>query len=92
MLNIFRLIVVLFLIYLLYRLFKGIFLTATPKINGATQSRSAAEGEDLVEDPNCHRYLPMSQTYRATIDGRDVFFCSKQCHEQYNSEKDLKKE
>ena len=87
MLNLIRFIVIFFLIYLLYRLFKGLFLSAGPKITSPSKSEGIVKEEDLVEDPYCHRYLPVSQSYKATIDGRDVFFCSEKCHEQYISEK-----
>jgi YHS domain-containing protein len=46
----------------------------------------AAPGEDLVEDPYCHIYVPMSQAHKATIDGQVLYFCSEMCSEKYISE------
>jgi len=91
MINLIRLIVVSLLIYLLYKLFKGVFLSSGPKIGNASQREGVGKGEDLVEDPYCHRYLPMSQALKISINDQTVFFCSKKCCEQYKSEKDLKK-
>jgi YHS domain-containing protein len=44
-------------------------------------------GEDLVEDPHCHTYVPVSQAYRKEIGGKSYYFCSKECYETYVSEK-----
>ncbi|MCX5854348.1 MAG: hypothetical protein NTZ24_07195 [Deltaproteobacteria bacterium] len=86
MVNLLRLIVLFALIYFLYRLFKGFFLSPEPKV-GCPQGREViGDGEDLVEDPNCHRHLPVSQAYKTFIDGQTAFFCSRKCCEQYRSE------
>lgn len=52
---------------------------------------SATEGEDLVEDPYCHTYVPQSQAHKASIDGQDVYFCSEKCLEKFMSEHATKK-
>ena len=44
-------------------------------------------GEDLVEDPVCHTYVPLSQAIKKEISGKNYYFCSKQCSEKYLSEK-----
>jgi YHS domain-containing protein len=82
-----RLFVFIILIYFLYKI-----------INVVTQSKSAenkifqfkstsSEGEDLVEDPNCHTYVPISQAYKKEISGKDYYFCSKRCSDKYTVEK-----
>jgi YHS domain-containing protein len=43
--------------------------------------------EDLVEDPCCHTYLPLSQAYKADIDGKTVYFCSETCYENFRKNK-----
>lgn len=91
MLNLIRLIVLFALAYFLYRLFKGFFLSSEPRVGNPLERGAIGKGEDLVEDPHCHRYLPMSQAYRTSVDGEEVFFCSQDCCNQYHSEKDLKK-
>ena len=40
-------------------------------------------GEDLVQDPICHTYVPLSQAFKKEISGNDYYFCSKQCSEKY---------
>jgi len=73
-------------IYLLYRLLrKGVF--AAERKSGVAGPKPPATGEDLIEDPLCHTYVPVSNAHRASIDGKTVYFCSRKCHDQYMREK-----
>lgn len=90
MVGLIRLIVLFGILYFLYRLFKGFFLSAETKTGNRPLTESQVKGEDLVKDPHCHRYLPMSQAFRTSIDGNDVFFCSQECCNQYKKSRDLK--
>jgi YHS domain-containing protein len=80
-----RVLIAVLAIYLLYRIAKGLFL------KGAAAGRRSVpkkrEGEDMVEDPYCHVYIPVSESYAATIDGRTRHFCSRECYEKFISEK-----
>jgi uncharacterized protein len=89
MFNLIRLAVLFLVIYILYKVFKGLFLSTDRKAGNPSLEKNAARGEELVEDPHCHRYLPMSQAHRASVDGEDLFFCSRECSEQYKINKDL---
>ena len=92
MLSLIRLVIFGFLLYLGYRLAKWIILS--PSIKGRDvpgHQVPAGEGEELVEDPYCHIYVPMSQAYKASIDGQEVYFCSQKCFEKYISEHSTKK-
>jgi YHS domain-containing protein len=92
MLSLIRLAIFCFIIYLVYRLAKWRILS--PGIKGRDMSGhqvSTAHGEDLVEYPYCHIYVPLSQAHKASIDGQDVFFCSQKCFEKYISEHSTKK-
>jgi YHS domain. len=75
------------LIYLLYKIIKTV-QQLKPTENENYQSKSSsAGGEDLVEDPICHTFVPVSQALKKEISGRDYYFCSKQCIDKYESEK-----
>jgi YHS domain-containing protein len=92
MLSLIRLAIFGVLIYLVYRVAKWIILSPGIKGRDAPGHQvAAAPGEDLVEDPYCHIYVPMSQAYKTTIDGQDVYFCSQKCLEKYMSEQSTKK-
>lgn len=77
----------LLLIYLLYKIFKSF---KQLKLSGNEYDKyktDLKEGEDLVEDPVCHTYVPISQAFKKEISGRNYYFCSKQCSEKYEVEK-----
>ena len=67
--------------YLLYKLIK-----AWNAIKGPSRANLPARGEDLVEDPLCHTYVPMSHASRTVIDGKTVYFCSQKCLETYKKD------
>ncbi len=46
------------------------------------QNRSS-QGETMVEDPQCGTYLPQSDAIKATIHGRDYYFCSRKCLQEF---------
>jgi len=78
-----RLLTAFFILYLLYRVARW-FLSPSGKTPRPLPSRqSPAKTEDLVEDPCCHAYLPVSQAYQVSIDGKTVYFCSKKCYQNY---------
>jgi uncharacterized protein len=77
-----RLVIGIIVVYLLYRLIR----TGFPKVGGKpapANIKSPADGEELVEDPECHAYVPVSQAVRMEIDGETSYFCSQKCLEQY---------
>jgi YHS domain-containing protein len=47
------------------------------------QQASTAVTEEMVQDPNCHTYLPRSQGIRRKIRGREYFFCSPGCLDKF---------
>ena len=84
----FRALVFIILIYLLYRFVKSIIQNnklSSKSVSPSISSRVA--GEDLVEDPACHTYIPLSQAYIGEISGREYYFCSKKCYDKYILEK-----
>ncbi len=80
-----RLLIGVIVIYLLFKLLRKGF----PRMGGKTgpaEIRTAAAGEELVEDPLCHTYVPIGDACRTEIDGKSVYFCSPKCLEQYKSD------
>ena len=76
-----RFILTLIILYLLYRLVRGI-LRITGNRSNRIAERSVKE-EDLVEDPVCHTYVPISEALKLTIEDRAVYFCTRECLEKY---------
>lgn len=83
----FRFLIFIILVYLLYKT-----LNAVKKINPEQKERSpyqtkSSGGEELIKDPVCHTYVPVSQAYQREISGKIFYFCSKQCSDRYEKEK-----
>ncbi|HPJ97102.1 MAG TPA: hypothetical protein PK022_07310 [Syntrophales bacterium] len=85
--NIIKLIIIAGLLYLAYRVFRFLRMPAQkgePKV----LRRKEVKGIDLVEDPVCHTYIPLSSVYKKVVreDGETVYFCSHKCFEEYKSQ------
>lgn len=80
-----KFVILLIAFYLLYRLFRK----GSSKVGGSDKHHSfprSATGEELVEDPVCHTYIPISSAIRLETKGNTVYFCSQKCLEKYKSE------
>ncbi len=86
-----RFIIFLVLTYLLYRIIKYFRKQKSVKMNAYQSKVPPSAGEDLVEDPACHTYIPVSQSYKKEIAGKTYYFCSKECCQSYLSEKSNEK-
>ena len=86
-----RLLIAAVLLYLAYRIGRRFFLPPGKKVKPLPSEPGGKNGgEDLVEDPVCHTYLPVSNARKWEMGGRTVYFCSDACREQF--EKQAKKE
>ncbi len=50
-----------------------------------SQRRDSGQDEEMVLDPVCRSYVPISSAVRLDIDGRIEYFCSAECVERYAS-------
>ena len=87
-----RFIVFFLVIYLLYRIVKFIRQAKSVGMNNYKFKPTPIVGEDLVEDPACHTYIPVSQAYKKEIAGKNYYFCSKECCENYILEKNKERQ
>lgn len=44
------------------------------------------EGDEMVQDPNCKVYIPVSRSVVRRVGGEDLHFCSEDCAEKYIKE------
>jgi len=74
-----RIAIIIFLVYLLFRLVKGIL--------GQSQTVKRGQAGDIVDemvqDPQCGTYVPSRKAVRRRIGGEDMFFCSEECASEY---------
>jgi uncharacterized protein len=82
-----RLFIFIILIFLLYNITNAVKQLRPGKNENLKAESTAAGGEDLIEDPVCHTYIPVSQAYKKEISGKDYYFCSKQCSDKYTFKK-----
>ena len=43
-------------------------------------------GEQMVQDPQCGTYLPLSEAISANIRGKQEYFCSRKCRSQFKKQ------
>ena len=84
-----RFIIIMILTYMAYKFLTGLFRTK------GTQQRPVpgrpgpmGSGEDLVEDPYCHTYIPLSSALKVFLQGQEVYFCSPKCRDEYKASKE----
>lgn len=74
----------LFIIWLGFRLVKGLLNTGA---NLPQKDRAAGLINEMVQDPLCGTYIPRNEAYREVIDGNELFFCSRECAGEYKQNK-----
>lgn len=77
-----RILIIAFLMYLLYRLVRGITRLKGPR-EPAVQDRKGEVIDEMVQDPNCGTYIPRSDAVRRRLRGQDLYFCSDTCADEY---------
>ena len=68
-----RLAVIALLLAIIVLLFRSFFRTGTP----------GSPATEMVQDPNCQTFVPKPEAIRQTIEGREWYFCSRRCAEEY---------
>ncbi len=82
-----RLIIIICLLYILYRLLIG---PRRKKVYGKRQGSATSGGrvqDVLVEDPVCHTLIPKGQAVQLHHDKKMYYFCSNKCCETFLKEK-----
>ena len=77
-----RLIIFAILAYLLYRILRG-FFGSGQKIE---KTKNGGVIDEMVRDPFCKTYIPLRDAKRTVIDGKEYFFCSKECANRFQEE------
>ena len=69
--------------YLLYRSMKSwMFPDTRPKNN--ISGKVAGQIDDvMIKDPYCETYFPRRDAVHLNLSGNDLYFCSKECRDQY---------
>ena len=78
-----RLLVILALLYLGYRLFKALVLPqkSTRRTRG---EEGLTEIDDvMVKDPFCGTYFPQQKAVKGVLKGKTYYFCSTECRDKF---------
>lgn len=76
-----RILIYALIAYLFYRALKALLL---PKIKTMGQENGKVIDE-MIQDPFCQKYVPRREAIRRTIKGKDYFFCSDSCADQFEA-------
>ncbi len=86
----YRIILVVLLLTVLYLLLRQMFRGfTTPIRDGRKKSDSQVQEEEqdqMIEDPVCHIFVPKRIALIETIGGREYCFCSQECSVKFRSE------
>jgi YHS domain-containing protein len=82
-----RLLILLLLAYLFFRIVKGVFSL----LGGGGQELKRDRDEEkvideMVQDPSCKTYIPRREAIRKVVQGQEYFFCSKECTRKFEAE------
>jgi len=77
-----RLIIILALVAGFIMLYRSLFGRASPGRDDPTETA------DMAQDPNCGTYVPKKQSITKLVQGKEYFFCSKKCADEYSSKKE----
>ncbi len=77
-----RLIIILALVAGFIMLYRSLFGGANPSRDDPTETA------DMAQDPNCGTYVPKKQSITKSVQGKEYFFCSKKCADEYSSKKE----
>jgi YHS domain-containing protein len=72
-----KLLLLALLFFLGYSFFQMLFPSSGK--DNKRKSNRGIDGEQMVQDPQCGTYLPLSEAFNATIRGRQYHFCSRKC-------------
>jgi YHS domain-containing protein len=76
-----RLLILLVLFYVVWRLLRRRFVKKRP--DTISDSSDSGPLDVLVEDPVCHVLIPKNQALRLRRDGVTYYFCSEHCCDQF---------
>ncbi|MEA3486572.1 MAG: YHS domain-containing protein [Thermodesulfobacteriota bacterium] len=81
-----RLVIAGIIVYVIYRFSRFLFAPSGKISENHPGGASRIKGEELVKDPCCGTYVPVSSAYKAVLKGKTLYFCSRECLEKYTKE------
>jgi len=79
---VFKLIFWIVVIYLIYRYFKH-KIHAKKTVYYSKSEETEGEITEMVFDENCKTYIQKKDAIKVVVNGREYYFCSKECAEEF---------
>ena len=59
------------------------------RLSGGREQRNTKSGpvDEMVQDPNCLKYIPKGNAIKKNVGGETHFFCSQACAEEFRNKK-----
>jgi len=76
-----KLLLLILLFFVGYSFFQALFPSAAKKQK--KRDNSTQQGEQMVLDPQCGTYVPLSESFQANIRGQQYNFCSRKCRTEF---------
>jgi uncharacterized protein len=78
-----RFVIIFALLYLCYYVLRKAILPALRTYKIFRKNRDTPFDKEMVQDPQCHTYIPKETTLRTIINGEVYYFCSQECLDEY---------
>jgi len=80
-----KLLLLALLFFLGYSFIQALFPTQRKGQN--SKGSKSNQGEQMVQDPQCGTYLPLSEAQSTNIRGQQHYFCSRKCRTEFKNKK-----
>lgn len=87
-----RLLILLGIIYLCYRVLKSWMLQGRSPQKTVFNKTAGQIDDVMIKDPFCEIYFPKKDGVHLRIDGKDLYFCSKECRDKFIAARSEKNE
>ena len=72
---------IIYFVYLVWKFIRG------PKKKPAAQPRDKQLPQMMVKDETCNTYLPIEEAIKENCQGKDYYFCSRDCRQKFLDKK-----
>ncbi|BCS94683.1 hypothetical protein DSLASN_03150 [Desulfoluna limicola] len=78
-----KVLIILAIIYFVYRHFKNKMLGDTGMAGGQSQKGPTSADDVMIQDPECGVYFPLREGVPCNLNGESLSFCSTECRDAY---------
>ncbi len=82
-----KLLILLAIVYLGYKALKSWMLQNTAMGKTVSQKATGEIDDVMVKDPFCEVYFPKRNGVHLRVEGKDLYFCSTRCRDQFVQKK-----